>query len=304
VLDELYTKFPDIGVHVKVLDRADAPLHHRQIDTNLLSSPLLRSLTYQVFTRGYRADTATQSEWPMLARHLEASQNLRVLKIEVLQEYEYDGVHVLSSYPEGQLGEEGLARLELSDDTKLPSLEEFTIREQTYWGSSTYLWDPAHCQLLLHSADWSSLQVLDFGTDLPVAFFSTFKSHLPQVKKLRFGFSRETTGADVQVVKEFIESVNTLQSLVIDQPKKGIEELWHVIKRHEKSLRELILRPSHGPYYTPIYLDISLLHQITQDFPKMERLGWDVPCTSNVRILNSFLRSISWYLRYRLTDDS
>jgi hypothetical protein len=286
VLDVLQTtRFPDLKIHVKVLDRASAPFHHRRMNNPLLASPRLTSLTYQLFVRGYQANVPTLSEWPILTRCLEAAQNLKVLRLEVRRDDVYDGPGILGSYSHDSVAPRKLARLDLRDETRLPSLEELVIREQRYHGPSTYLWDAEHCDSLLNAADWSNLVVLDLGPDLPVAFFKTFTSRVPGLKKLGFGFDRETTSSDLQIVESFMENVTGLEGLDVSQPSKGIDTLWPAILKHKSTLKQLVLRPSHARYYDPEYINISRVEEVTRDFPKLERLGWDVPLLEgNVRI--------------------
>jgi hypothetical protein len=219
----------------------------------------------------------TLSEWPNLSRCLEVARNLKVLRLEISRDDLYDGTGILASYPYHSIVAGNLPRLDVSNETRLPSLKEFTLREQRHYGASTYLWDAEHCVLLLNSSDWSSLIVLEFGPDLPVAFFETFISHLPGLKKLRFGFDRETTLSDLRIVRRFMESVEVLEGLDIDQPKRGIDTLWPAVLMHTKTLKDLILRPSHARYYEPEYMSFEMLEEIVQTFPVLERLGWDVP---------------------------
>jgi hypothetical protein len=211
--------------------------------------------------------------------------------LEVLRDDLYDGPGILASYSHHSTVSGKLPRLDQTPETQLPALEEFVLREQRHWGPSTYLWDAEHCQFLLNSSTWTNLRVLDFGsTDLPVELFRTFTSHLPGLKKLRFGFQRETSVEDVKVVKKFIENLEGLECLDIGQPKRGIDVFWPAILRKKRNLKEFVMRPSHAPYYDPLYLNISLLQHVAQDFPTLERVGWDVPLLGgNVCIL---LRSI------------
>lgn len=280
VLSLLYTTFPHLALHVHVLNRESAKLpRHRQVDTQRLSSPLLASLTCQVLFRGYRATEPTLSEWPLLTRLITSPDSkLKVLRIESKREDEYDGADILRSYDGLELK---LARLDVGPDTRLPALEEFDLREQRHWGGSRYAWDREHCNILLRAGDWSKLRVLDFGEDVPVEFFHAFTGHVLGLEKLRFGIGENENEPDFGVIRDFIGSVKALESIDLDQPKAAIDVLWPVIEGHKATLRELILRPSHGSYYSPQYLEFNLLEQVVQDFPRLERLGWDVPCAEN-----------------------
>ncbi|KAF2026033.1 hypothetical protein EK21DRAFT_75043 [Setomelanomma holmii] len=276
ILDKLHTTWPDLELSVCVLDRQNASnFRHRQMDMKLLSSPLLRKLIYTVYHQGHRADEPARSEWPKLTRALVAGGSVRFLTIDNVKDgTEYYGVKVID---DNEVTEK-MMRLDITPGTRLPPLEELTIRENRYWGSSTYMWDEEHCRLLLDAMDWSHLRKLDFGADKPDAFFSVFERHLPDLKILRFGTQNDAIGP----VPRFIDSVTALESLDIARAEYSLDSLWPSIMKHKDTLREIILRPTTAGYCQPQYTKLNRLEIIASEFPVLERLGWDAPCKFNV----------------------
>lgn len=282
IYDKLHSSWPDLEISVTVLDRQNVKtVTDRQMDMRLLSSPLLRRLTYVVYNQGYQAEHPSRSEWPKLTQALVDGGHVRVLRVQTQSDgreidgyvSEYDGVQVIqNSEPEK------LARLDISAHTRLPQLEELSINTQRYWGSSSYLWDAEHCLLLRNAMDWSHLRKLDFGSDNPHTFFSTFTGLLPNLKALCF----EVMGESVAEATKFIESLDSLESLYVGQAQAGLDELWPAIMKHKQSLKELILGPALGSYYSTQYPDRSRLEEIAHQLPGLERLGWDIPCNHNV----------------------
>tara|TARA_R110002003_G_scaffold589_16_gene20710 strand:+ start:6173 stop:7480 length:1308 start_codon:yes stop_codon:yes gene_type:complete len=279
VLDKLHATWPDLELSVCVLNREKAKNHaHRQMDIKLLSSSLLRRLTYTVYNQGYRADEAARSEWPKLTQAIAEGGNLRVLSIDNSQDgTEYYGVKIISDTEDSGK----LMRLDITPEIRLPALEEFTLRENGSWGSPTYLWDDAHVHLLRDATDWSRLRKLDFGGDRPDAFFSAFTGGMPNLKALRFGAQDGSIGP----VKQFMASITALESLDIGRAEVAIDALLPTIMGHKDTLRELILRPTTAGYCQPQYIDLDRLTAIIEAFPLLERFGWDAPCKAKVSFL-------------------
>ncbi|ORY07385.1 hypothetical protein BCR34DRAFT_626448 [Clohesyomyces aquaticus] len=276
VLSKLHATWPDLELSVCVLGRQNAKdPAHRQMDTPLLSSPLLRSLTYDIFHKGHRAEDPAPSEWPKLTRALESGGHVRVLRIQNTGDgTAYYGVQVLGDSENS----DKLMRLDITPSTRLPALEELSIREDKYWGSSTYLWDDEHCRLLRNAMDWSRLRKLDFGAGRPDAFFAAFRGVMPNLKALRFGAQYDTVGH----AKSFLKSVTALESLDIARAESAFQTLWPEILRHKDTLKELLLRPTTSGYCSPDYIKLEHLETIASGFPALERFGWDAPCKSNV----------------------
>ncbi|KAH7076388.1 hypothetical protein BKA63DRAFT_602194 [Paraphoma chrysanthemicola] len=274
VLNKLQTTWPDLELSVCVLERQHATNHrHRQMDVNLLSSPLLRTLTYNVYNQGYYANEPARSEWPKLTRAIAKGGSVRVLTIDNRSDgSSYSGVKVINDDVEDP-GK--FMRLDLTAGLRLPALEEFTIRN---WGSETYLWDDAHARMLRDAMDWSRLRKLDFGHDRPDAFFSAMTGAMPNLKSLRFG----TQDGAVGPAQRFLDSIDALESLDLGRAQGAIDTLWPSILSHKDTLRELILHPTFGSYYSHHYIDLDRLETIRTEFPQLERLGWDAPCTSNI----------------------
>ncbi|KAF2852949.1 hypothetical protein T440DRAFT_487950 [Plenodomus tracheiphilus IPT5] len=273
--DKLHSTWPKLEISVTVVDRQNVKsIAHRQMDMRLLSSPLLTRLTYVVYNQGYQASLPSRSEWPKLTRALVAGGNVRVLRIQSQSDGEdYFGVKIVQdSEPEK------LARLDLVPAIRLPQLEELSINSQRYYGASTYLWDTEHCLLLRDAMDWSRLRKLDFGADNPDVFFTTFTSRLPSLKSLRF----EVNNWFLEPAVRFIESIDALESIHIDEVQKNIQPLWPAIMQHKASLKKLIFGPTLGHYYSTQHVDLGRLEEIVTSIPGLEHLGWDMPCEENI----------------------
>lgn len=250
------------------------------MDTRLLSSPLLVSLIYTIYNQGYHAEQPSRSEWPKLTQALVAGGNVRVLRIQSQQDgTEYRGTKILDDNEPKKL-----TRLDITPESRLPPLEELSIDIQLYWGGSSYLWDAEHCLMLRDAMDWSHLRKLDFGGDNPYVFFSAFTGLLPNLRALRFG----VTEGQVRPAKVFIKHLTAVESLDIARAQLGIDALWPAIMKHKNTLKEIILRPTTSGYYAPQYIDFSRLETIAEEFPALQRLGWDVPCKENVSAPSSW----------------
>ena len=284
VFEKLHTTWPQLEVFVSVIDRRDAKVvAHRQMDMKLLSSPLLVGLTYVVYSKGYQPDQPCRSEWPKLSQALTAGGNVRSLHIQSQQDgTEYYGVKIV---PDSE--PEELPRLNLAG-MHLPRLEELRIRIQGSWGDLAYPWDDEHCRMLRTAVDCSRLRTLDFGSDTPKVFFECFNGILPALKSLRFGISHESDSASHAA--RFIESAPALETLDIDRAQRGVQQLWPVIRTQKDTLKRLILRPTFGDWYSIQYLDRMLLETVAKEFPKLEHLGWHIPCEANVRVSPSNVR--------------
>lgn len=243
------------------------------MDSKLISSPLLKDLTYNVYSQGHHTDQHARSEWRKLTQALVAGGNVRLLKIGSWLHSAYHGVILDDTEPET------LMRLDLKPGMRLPHLEELTIRVGGYWGASPYLWDLDHCHLLRQAIDTSHFRKLDFGSDKPDTFFSTFTRLLPNLKALRFGIQQDGIAGSA---RRFIKSLKALEALDIDSASPAIDRLWPAIMKHKNTLKELVLRPTTDGYCKPRTIAIERLQTISIQFPKLERLGWDAPCGYNV----------------------
>jgi hypothetical protein len=282
VLDKLQATWPDLELSVRVLNRQNAlNPKHRQMDTELLSSPLLKSLAYNVFHQCQNSEDPARSEWPRLTQALVTGGHVRVLQIQALTDSRYSRGGEILNKPD----RERLTRLYIDNETQFPALEEMTLRTLDDWGRSTYLWDSDHCERLCRAMDMSRLSKLDFGSEMPNVFFSFFTGQLPQLKALRFGIP--WNGASMAPVKRFIDSIEGLESLDIDRAQSAIDDLWPTIINHRVTLKELILRPAKTEYCSPQYIPLDRLETIAAEFPMLERLGWDAPCQSDVNYSNT-----------------
>jgi hypothetical protein len=280
VLDKIHATWPELELTVRVFGRHNTQNPaHRQMDVNLLSSPTLKNLDYYVYLPG-RSDTGIhRSEWAKLTQALVAGGNVRVLKVNGLSYGTLSGYGKILPDTEPEESK----HLDNTPGMLLPALEELIIRIQRYYGDSTYMWDADRCVELREGTDLSRLRKLDFGSELPDGFFSTFTGALPQLKSLRFGVPKH--GASMVAVKGFIESIEGLESLDIDQPQSVIEELGPSIMWHKRTLKSLILRPTTRNYgHSPCYIELHHLKTISTHLPLLERLSWDAPCGSNVSV--------------------
>jgi hypothetical protein len=245
------------------------------MDIELLSSSLLRELTYTVYNQGYHADHPARSEWPKFTKALVDGGSVRALNINNAPDgSQYYGVQIID---DGAFSADKLMRLDITAGTRLFALEEFTFRDY-HWGGSNYLWDHEHCLVLRNAMDWSRLRKLDFGSDRPDAFFTVFTGLLPDLTTFRFGVGQ----GPIDTVKAFLESITALEVLDIDRAEHAFDMLWPAIMAHKNTLRELILRPTTAGYCEPQYLKLDHFQMIVDSFPALERLGWDAPCQKNV----------------------
>jgi hypothetical protein len=278
VFDMIHATWPELKMYVAVVNRPDAKiLAHRQMDMRLLSSPLLVGLTCVVYTQGYRPDVPCRSDWPKLSQALAAGGNVRSLRLQSLPDDTGLGLDGIKLVPDTE--PEKLPRLDLAG-LRLPQLEELTIESLQHWGGSTYFWDMDYARMFRMSIDCSRLRKLDFGSDNPTAFFTSFTGLCPKLKTLSFGMT--VNNADTEPAKRFIASLDALEHLDVSQAQQGIDDLWPAIEKHKDTLQTLVLGPTLGSYCSPIYMDSNLLETIALTFPKLERLGWDAPCTTDV----------------------
>ena len=273
VLDKLHATWPNLELSVCCLNRIDARKPaHRQMDMKLLSSPLIRSLTYSVFFDSYRADEPAVSEWPRLTKALAVGGSVRKLRLQGSPDSRYNTGGKILAEDESK----AMLQLAINPGMQFSALEELTLRGQSY----SYLWDITHCELLRDTLDWSRLRKLDFGNEMPEVFFATMKGRLPKLQALRFGVPYNTQS--VGTIKRFIESLDNLTALDIIQAGFVIAELWPSIMKHKKNLKELLLRPTIGSYCSHECMGLAYLKSVATDFPSLERLGWDAPCFSSV----------------------
>ena len=300
VLKKLHSTWPDLELSVTVADRQlrNLATQDRQMDLALLSSPLLVHLTYAVYKKRWGSEPCV-SEWPRLTRALLSGGNIRTLRVRCSEDgTAYHGVEILD---ESELPR--LPRLDLVPGARLPKLEELKIEVKGSWGDPRYPWDEEHCRALRNAIDPFRLRVLDFGSDNPEHFFTAFLGHVPNVRSLRFGV-RE---GDMGPAAAFIDSLTCLESLSIGSAEKGINELWPSIRGHKETLKSLVLGPRWGPYCGPIFISRDRLKETAKNFPKIEHIGWHLPCgtsvsafPSSIHVLVSeryFLSIASWVVQ-------
>ncbi|PVI03213.1 hypothetical protein DM02DRAFT_640793 [Periconia macrospinosa] len=272
VLDKIHATWPELEIRVAVIDRRDPKkIAHRQMDMELLSSPLLVGLTYTIYANGYQSDEPARSEWPRLTQALAAGGNIRSLQLWVRSDNfcRRDAQIVPVDEPEK------LERLDLISGLCFPRLEELSIQHENW---STYLWDADHCIAFRDSIDCSRLRTLDFGKTNPIAFFRCLTGLLPKLKTLRFTAVEDA----IEPARSFVESLDSLEHLGLARAQKGIDQLWPAIIKHRNTLKTLILGPTLGSWCSPLYIDISRLEAIAATFLHLERFGWDAPCKTNV----------------------
>jgi len=243
---------------------------HRQIDMKLLSSPLLVSLTYEVYMQGFAPEHPCRSEWPRLSQALATGGNVRSLRLQVLQD-----AHSLFT-PDTEPAK--IPRLDLTTGMRLPLLEEMTLQTLRYYGQTAYLWDLDYCRMFRDAIDCSRLRKLDFGGEHPENFFTCFTGLCPKLKVLSFGMWE----GDKTPAKRFIESIDALEHLDLSRAQAGIDDLWPAIEQHKDTLETLILGPTFESYCQKVVMPFSRLKDIARTFPRLKHLGWDAPCERNV----------------------
>jgi hypothetical protein len=302
VYDMLHSTWPKPEIRVVCGDRIDAKnLAHRQMDMKLLSSPLLVSLAYVIYTKGYRADWPCRSDWPRISQALAAGGNVRYLHLRVLQ----DGSDYKNTQLVSDTETEKLPRLDLAPGVRLSQLEEITFETCGNYGQSKYLWDPEYCRNFRGAIDFGQLRSINFGGENPEAFFTCFAGSCPKLRSLAFGAWKDAT----EPVKRFIESLDGLERLDVSRAQAGMDDLWPAIMKHKNTLETLILGPTMGLCCSPVYMELSRLEDIARTFPNLKRLGWDAPCEGNVcpihchdiqcalTILSRSMRNISQFCR-------
>ncbi|KAF2491815.1 hypothetical protein BU16DRAFT_129262 [Lophium mytilinum] len=248
VLSKLETSWPDVKLHVNNTRRAKSDDQEMNMDMRLLLSPLLYSLTYEVFYMSVGRDNGAYSELPKLKEVLLKSHRLRILKL-----FFHHGV---PSYPQGRgfennptykvdilRGRDHVHPLNLliQPGDKIPPLQELNIPTQ-------YDWSREHCQILRSSMDWTKLRRLDLGSGCPQTFFEEFHGQMPGLKCFHTSFIqglREYSGApptctdNPGCVVNFIEAIDALEELHISNTDKNGDILFDAILKHSPSLRRL-----------------------------------------------------------------
>jgi len=272
----IHATWPKPEIHVRVVDRKLAKYAaHCQMNTRLLSSPLLVSLTYEVYTRSWRSEQPCRSEWPQLSQALAAGGNIRSLRVQVL----IDGHDQFTPDTEP----EKIPRLDLATGMRLPRLEELAIQPlRDVNGYPAYIWDSDYCRMFRDAIDCSRLRKLDLCGESPDNLFACLTGLCPKLNSLSFGVRK----GDAAPAKRFIESLDALEHLDISRAPAGIDDLWPAIEQHKETLETLILRPTLETSSHVAYMPLSCLENIASTFPKLKKLGWDAPCERNVSIVN------------------
>jgi hypothetical protein len=135
--------------------------------------------------------------------------------------------------------------------------------------------------MLRESMDCSGLRKLDFGIDNPTDFFTCFAGLCPNLKTSSFGVV-EGTATAVGPAKVFVESLDALEHLDVSRAQQIIDDLWHAIEKHKDTLKILVLGSTLGDWHDPKYVGLSRLEAIASTFSRLERLGWNAPCETNV----------------------
>lgn len=214
-------------------------------DLDLLLSPQLHTLEYVVFCKS----TTEISEFPILKHILSQSKNLRVLRLEIANSWNYDWnnlYHILSGHGLGRsLG--GQFNLQLTKDSWFPPLEELKICTQ-------YALTRDHCLAWRKCMDWSKLRILDLGDRCPQSFFTELRGSIPHLISLKFMYElgltprhevhhEQDTGhrcRTVSEVGEFLDSINGLEELYIkNHGEVFFKQLWFYIIRHLPTIKVL-----------------------------------------------------------------
>ena len=279
ILQKIHSTWPNLELSVTLEDRrkVESAADHK-MDIDLLSSPLLTELTYTVYYKGWSCDRPVKSEWPRLTQVLNHGGNIRSLQLTAQPDYHPQIVD--DNLPEN------IPRLDLLPGTHFSKLEELSIKADCY----PYLWDKSHCSALHDAIDITRIRKLDFGDNNPEDFFTFFKDLMPNLRSLGFGLKR----GPVKPARNFITSLTGLESLRIMAVQNGIPGLWPAINCHKQTLKRLIFGPRVYPgsetytYGPPEFMNVRTLSSVPGKYPRLEHLGWPVPCEQSVSAFESY----------------
>jgi hypothetical protein len=267
IITKLEDQWPDARLSVTNHRRLDAVDEDRDVDTRLLSSPLLYSLRFTIYYFGDR------SEFQKLKDILLKSTRLRVLHLKICEGLQ---IHSSGYGPPQELN------LALLPSDRLAPLHELMVSD---W--PPYYFSPGHCEIWSECMDWTELKSLDLGSGCPGDFFNRFLGRVPNLKSLRLGFDDVNPWpyellpcGEPDSVRGFIESIDDLHELFITNQIEDPEVLFPAIVKHRGSLQTLGFHtPPDTSYYkrdAPGVWTTEQLTQLREQFTKLSRLEIDL----------------------------
>lgn len=253
------TDWPDVKISVYNHRRHEAAPNNYGIDAELISSPQLDALDYDIDV-GSQTREVVHSEWPEITRLLQTSGSCRLLRLHVHNAWHYRDRKDLHG-PESI----GMTRFALTPGSRLPPLEELSI---VVSGSNTdYVYDDLHCSLLRDSMDWSRMRKLDFGDLCPMEFFSKMVGLTANLASLRVFLPM--TPQSLDPLMSFIDSLQNLKALDVANFEVYSDTFWPTVRNHRQTLETLIIRPaSSNPPIGPTFWT-----EVAKDFPCINHVG-------------------------------
>jgi hypothetical protein len=230
------------------------------MDTRLLSSPLLHSLSYSLCW-GWTDDGGQKlcSELHQIGTILSKSTSLRFLDIGFYNRPESD--KFLPKSPEDCVA----SSTPIPFEFRLPKFHSLQIPAQyAYSTSSPVSITKLTCALMTQCTNWAQVQQLHLRGVCPKYIFEQLEGRVPNLKKLDIAIKTTSnseylpvTFKDSAPVKDFIVSIKGLEELRIKNHDDAIHFLWPAIIQHRNSLRSLIvhtvpdhrIRRGHPPYW-------------------------------------------------------
>ena len=232
----LEQRWPNVELKVNNYNRAD-------LDMRLLSSPLLRSLSFCVMNHTATITSTNQLEqysiFPELREILVKNSSLKELDIRFVYNWMPSRLNLSGMSPRP-------LNLPLEPSDRLPTLQKLCFTGPP----ETYEFDLEQCQLLSQCMDWTQLRRLDLGISCPEYFFEEIGRRLPSLKSLTMGVGTGTrwythwtqgplTCKHLGQVTNFIESLPALHKMYIIDLDAAAQTVAPAILTSQKSLYSL-----------------------------------------------------------------
>lgn len=197
VLSAFQTKWPEARLGVS----NDRCWPYVPIDLDLLRCPQLHLLEFTIVKRSL---LEPESEYPLIRQILLHSRNLRILRLDTVDNNDAD-----FSYMDDILGP---LNLQLTEGDTCPLLQELKLPD-------TYELDLEHCLTWQSCMDWSALRSLDLGERCSENFLSTLSGKVPKLERLLFhlfpGPNPSWTCTNMSVLRKFLNGIDGLQEVHI-----------------------------------------------------------------------------------------
>ena len=109
----------------------------------------------------------------------------------------------------------------------------------------------------------------------PIDLFQVLIGHTPRLKSLGFRFPNQREPADV--IYQYVESIDGLESLDVANANGYLPELWPALEKHQHTLKRLIVRPTTQEYNPPLCPGLEALRPLALYYPNLEHVGIPVP---------------------------